>query len=116
MNSNPLIFSNSNKGKAHVVVNVNLNAFASGASISTNPSTLRIDPINHIIDERAKKDLQIKKTNEIQARIESKFPRYMGVSKHITRSQKAGQMLNIISQNQTFNFLLPFKTIVIMAS
>ncbi len=37
-------------------------------------------------------------------------------SKHVTRSQKGHQMLDIISQNQTFILLLPFKTIVIMAS
>ncbi len=37
-------------------------------------------------------------------------------SKHVTRSQKRCQMLDIISQNQNFIFLLPFKTIVIMAS
>jgi hypothetical protein len=37
-------------------------------------------------------------------------------SKHITRSQKRCKMLDIINQNQTFIFLLPFKTIVIMAS
>ncbi len=37
-------------------------------------------------------------------------------SKHVTRSQKWHWMLDIISQNQTFIFLLPFKTIVIMAS
>jgi hypothetical protein len=37
-------------------------------------------------------------------------------SKHVTRNQKGRQMLNIISQNQTFIFLSPFKTIVIMAS
>jgi hypothetical protein len=36
--------------------------------------------------------------------------------KHLTRSQKGRWMLNKISQNQTFNFLLPFKTIVIIAS
>jgi len=36
--------------------------------------------------------------------------------KHITRSQKGRWILDIISQNQTFIFLLPFKTIVIMAS
>jgi hypothetical protein len=34
--------------------------------------------------------------------------------KHVTRSQKRHKMLDIINQNQTF-FLLPFKTIVIMA-
>jgi hypothetical protein len=39
-----------------------------------------------------------------------------GGSKHITRSQKGYWMLNIINQNQTFILLLPFKTIVIMAS
>jgi hypothetical protein len=85
-NSSPLIFSSSKKGKICVVFNVN--AFASGVSISTNPSTLRIDPINCIVDERARKDLQIEKTNEIQSCIESKLPRYMGASKHETRSQK----------------------------
>jgi len=37
-----------------------------------------------------------------------------GGSKHITRSQKGCRMLNIINQNQTFIFLLPFKTIIIM--
>jgi hypothetical protein len=37
-------------------------------------------------------------------------------SKHVTRSQKERWMLNKISQNQTFIFLLAFKTIVIMAS
>ncbi len=105
------MFSSSNKGKAHVVVNVNLYAFASGASISTNS---RIDPINHIVHENDK-DLQIQKTNEIQVGIESKLPRYMGGSKHVTRSQKTCQMLNISCQNQTF-FLLPLKTIIIMAS
>jgi hypothetical protein len=36
-------------------------------------------------------------------------------SKHVTRSQKRCQLLDIISQNQTIIFLLPFKTIVIMA-
>jgi hypothetical protein len=36
--------------------------------------------------------------------------------KHKIRSQKGYQMLNIINQNQTFMCLLPFKTIVIMAS
>jgi hypothetical protein len=37
-------------------------------------------------------------------------------SKHVTKSQKRCWMLDIISQNQTFIFLLPFKTIGIMAS
>jgi len=37
-------------------------------------------------------------------------------SKHIIMSQKWCWMLNIMSQNRTFIFLLPFKTIVIMAS
>jgi hypothetical protein len=37
-------------------------------------------------------------------------------SKHVTRNQKGRQMLNIINQNQTFITLLPFKTIVIVAS
>jgi hypothetical protein len=37
-------------------------------------------------------------------------------SKHLTRSQKGHQMLNIISQNQVFIYLLPFTTIIIMAS
>jgi hypothetical protein len=37
-------------------------------------------------------------------------------SKHVTRSQKGCWMLNKISQNQIFIFLLLFKTIVIMAS
>ncbi len=32
------------------------------------------------------------------------------------RSQKGRRMLNIINQNQTFIFLLPFKNIVTMAS
>jgi hypothetical protein len=59
--------------------------------------------------------LQIQKTNKIQAGTESKLPRYMGGSKHETRSQKVRWMLNIISQNQ-FYIKLPFKTIVIMAS
>jgi hypothetical protein len=36
-------------------------------------------------------------------------------SKHVTRSQKGHQILYIINQNQNFIFLLPFKTIVIMA-
>jgi heme/copper-type cytochrome/quinol oxidase subunit 4 len=40
----------------------------------------------------------------------------IGGSKHVTRSQKRHKMFNIISQNQTFIFLLPFKTIVIMVS
>jgi len=34
-------------------------------------------------------------------------------SKHVTRSQKGCQTLDIISQNQIFIFLLPFKTIVV---
>jgi hypothetical protein len=88
MNSSPLIFSSSNEGKVHVVVNVNLNAFASGVSISTNPSILRIDPINRIVNERAKKDLQIQKTKKIQAIIESKLPRYMGGSKQKLGAKK----------------------------
>jgi hypothetical protein len=37
-------------------------------------------------------------------------------SKHVTRSQKGHQILYIINQNQTFIFLLPFKTIVVVAS
>ncbi len=37
-------------------------------------------------------------------------------SKQVIRSQKRCQMLNITGQNQPFIFLLPFKTIVIMAS
>jgi hypothetical protein len=37
-------------------------------------------------------------------------------SKHVTRNQKGCWMLNVISQNQTFIFLLPFQTIIIMAS
>jgi len=37
-------------------------------------------------------------------------------SKHVTRNQKGCWMLNIISQNQTFIYLLPFQTIIIMAS
>jgi hypothetical protein len=37
--------------------------------------------------------------------------------KHVTKSQKGCRMLNGINQNQTFIYLLPFKTIVIfMAS
>jgi len=35
-------------------------------------------------------------------------------SKHVIMSQKGHQMLDLINQNQTFNFLLPLKTIVIM--
>jgi hypothetical protein len=37
-------------------------------------------------------------------------------SKCVTRSQKGCQMLDITNQNQTFIYLLPFETIVIMAS
>jgi len=37
-------------------------------------------------------------------------------SKCVTRSQKWCRMLNITNQNQTFIFLLPFETIVIMTS
>jgi hypothetical protein len=70
MNSSPLIFSSSNKGKARVVVNVTFNAFASGVSISTNPTTLRIDPINRIVDELTKNNLQIQQKKEIQVGIE----------------------------------------------
>jgi len=37
-------------------------------------------------------------------------------SKHIIRSKKGHKMLDIINQNQTFIFLLSFKTIVIMVN
>jgi hypothetical protein len=37
-------------------------------------------------------------------------------SKHVIRSRKGCQMLDTINQNQTFIFLLPLKTIVIMAN
>jgi hypothetical protein len=37
-------------------------------------------------------------------------------SKQVTRSQKGRRMLDIINQNQTFIYLLPFNTIVIIAS
>ncbi len=37
-------------------------------------------------------------------------------SKCLTRSQKGHWMLNITNQNQTFILLLPFETIVLMAS
>jgi hypothetical protein len=39
LSSNPLVFSESNKGKVHVVVDGDPITFASGASTSSNPRT-----------------------------------------------------------------------------
>jgi hypothetical protein len=70
----------SNKSKAYVVTKVNLNAFANGASISTNLRTsridfvdittlinfhtFRIDLVDIDVDERVEKGFEVKKNKE----------------------------------------------------
>jgi len=55
LTSCPLVFSKSNKNKAHIAIDGNLITFVNGASTSSNPSTSRIDHVDFIIDERGKK-------------------------------------------------------------
>ncbi len=55
LNSNPLVFSESNKNKVHIVVDGDPITFASGSSTSSNPSTFKIDPIDLIVDDRGEK-------------------------------------------------------------
>jgi hypothetical protein len=67
LNSSPLVFFESNKGKAHVVDDGDPITFASGDSTSFNFSTYRIDPINLIVDERGEKmTIVMKKKQKIE--------------------------------------------------
>jgi hypothetical protein len=75
---------------------------------STLTNQKKITLYTNILQESKKKKL-------LNKRKQTKETKHKG-SKHVTRSQKGSWMLNIINQNQTFIFLLPFKTIIIMAS
>jgi hypothetical protein len=61
LSSSPIVFSKSNKGKAHVVANGDPITFASGASTSSNPNTFRIDLVDLIVDERGEKVIAVMK-------------------------------------------------------
>jgi hypothetical protein len=61
LHSNPLVFFESNKGKAHVVVDGDYITFANVASTSFNLNTSRIDPIDLTIDERGEKVIVVMK-------------------------------------------------------
>jgi hypothetical protein len=61
LSSSPLVFSESNKSKVHVVVDGDLIIFVSGASTSSNPNTSRIDLVDLIVDERGEKVIAISK-------------------------------------------------------
>lgn len=53
------MFFCSNKNKVHIVNDVSLNAFASGAFISIYFSTLKIDLVDLIVDERGEKTFYV---------------------------------------------------------
>jgi hypothetical protein len=53
------VFFCSNKNKVHIVDDVSLNAFASGAFISNNFSTFRIDLVDLIVDERGEEKFYV---------------------------------------------------------
>jgi len=55
LNSSPLVFFESNKGKVLVVVDGDPIAFVNGVSNSSNLNTFRIDPVDLTIDERGEK-------------------------------------------------------------
>ncbi len=63
LSSSPFVFFESNKGKAHVVVDGDPITFASGASTSSNPNTSRIDHVDLTIDERGEKVIIVMKKN-----------------------------------------------------
>ncbi len=55
LNSSPLVFFESNKGKVLIIVNGDPIRFANGASTSSNLNTSRIDHVDLTIDERGEK-------------------------------------------------------------